>query len=778
MRLLLPSRSAILVSAVFCGLVFTLFSIAATSDCQAADGKNAPAKASPYQSDSFVAEVQGKKTGFFHVERPADVWWVIDPLGRGFTPLGVDHVNYHAHWCQDLGYAPYAKKNKAKYGVDAWANESVGRLKSWGFNLLGAGCIPETYHRGMAHTVFASFGDSFAHRGDAFNILPGNVPCSVFPNVFHPDFEKYCQERAKKLCTPNVNDPWLFGYFLDNELAWFGKRWDSKVGLFEIVVGKPASHTAKQALRDFFAKRYHNDIAAFNRVWNERFASFDDLLKAEKLTAREEGDVLADKKAFIAIVGDRYFETITKAIRRADPNHMILGCRFADGNASDEIWQTAGRHCDIVSFNYYGNVDLDHNLARDSRSPRHGKPLHEVFQRFYEVGQRPMIVTEWSFPALDAGLPSAHGAGQRFRTQAERTRATEITARTMVSLPFLVGYDYFMWVDEPALGISHEFPEDSNYGLVNEDGKPYELLTGMFTKLHQEASRLHQEGLSKAGVATTAPANPESAIARFLTEMQNLKAENQQAAPSLKFERHGADFVASNGVMEISGKIGGPSLVQQIRHRGLVVGKFDGMVQQFAGQNAWASVNRLTDARAVVGAKAMAVDLTGRFNAPTSNVVRPFEISYRFVFLPNSDWFAVEWLSCKNLGDKPMDLRGVYFALHGQIGGSAADNAPTKSGVPNLWGGVNGGLWANEELKAYVGCAADDNDPIKTYFWLGKQGEQHPDSRFELEETIAPQATYRPASPTGVICVAGRGGDPEWQLEARKSLNQLRNSGK
>ena len=41
--------------------------------------------------------------------------------------------------------------------------------------------------------------------------------------------------------------------------------------------------------------------------------------------------------------------------------------------------------------------------------------------------------------ALDAGLPSTKGAGQRFRTQAERAAAAEITLRTMLRMPFMVG---------------------------------------------------------------------------------------------------------------------------------------------------------------------------------------------------------------------------------------------------------------------------------------------------------------------------------------------------
>ena len=94
-----------------------------------------------------------------------------------------------------------------------------------------------------------------------------------------------------------------------------------------------------------------------------------------------------------------------------------------------------------------------------------------------------------------------------------------VAARTMLALPFLLGYDYFMWVDEPALGISKEFPEDSNYGLVNEDGRPYELLTKMFTQVHRDSSRLRREGLSRAGVTTTAPMATESPLVRFFAKM-------------------------------------------------------------------------------------------------------------------------------------------------------------------------------------------------------------------------------------------------------------------
>ena len=163
----------------------------------------APPAVVPYHSDSFVKEVSGKKTGFFHVEKHGDVWWPIDPQGDGFVALGVDHAEFQGHWCEKLGYAPYGRKNAAKYASSAsWADETLGRLRSWGFNLLGACCDPELNHRGLAHTVFGAFGSSVAGMGDAWDILPDeHVPCSAFPNVFHPDFEKFSpSSRRRGVC--------------------------------------------------------------------------------------------------------------------------------------------------------------------------------------------------------------------------------------------------------------------------------------------------------------------------------------------------------------------------------------------------------------------------------------------------------------------------------------------------------------------------------------------------------------------------------------------------
>lgn len=191
------------------------------------------------------------------------------------------------------------------------------------------------------------------------------------------------------------------------------------------------------------------------------------------------------REAFLRLFAERYFSVLCGAIREADPNHMILGCRFAwpFDKVHPTLWEVCGKYCDIASLNCYPWADIDQGVVLDSKG---GAPVAQRFRDIHGWCRRPLMVTEWSFPALDAGRPCLHGAGQRFKTQAQRAKASGLFARTMLSMPFFVGYSYFMFLDQPASGISETFKEDSNYGLVSEFGVPYPEITDMFRKIHSE----------------------------------------------------------------------------------------------------------------------------------------------------------------------------------------------------------------------------------------------------------------------------------------------------
>ncbi len=717
----------------------------------------------PYRCASHVPKIHGEATGFFHVQQDGGKWWVVDPLGRGFVPLGVDHVRYEGHWCEKLGYHPHQKKNDRKYtSRDQWAEETLGRLKSWGFNLLGAGGSRQLFHRGLAHTQFAGIGSSLTLRGGDCEITPHEGrPCSAFPNVFHPHFERYCQAQAYRLCEANRGNPWLFGYFLDNELAWWG-RGGLETGLFDAVMSKPADHSAKQALIRFLRRRYEDDVARVSTAWGVQLDSFDDLAKRQALSGDNQETVTADKQAFLALIAERYFATITAAIRRVDPDHMILGSRFAGGHCSEVVWQAAARHCDILTFNYYGNVDLDRRLALDHQHDCNGEPLGTPFDEFYRMGGRPMMVTEWSFPAIDSGLPCTRGAGQRFRTQAERAQATDIFARTMLRMPYIVGYSYFMWVDEPALGITSAFPENTNYGLIDEDGRPYELLTQALTGVHNEAAKLR----SQPPVAPALPpparlpsGRPGREVALSIAGMPSDASAQGPPHAALKWHRDEKGFRMETEAFTFRGTLDGSRLIDRVDHRGVSLGWYNALVQQWVGHNRWVEINRLVDAQAEVGPRAATLDLIGRYQPPDSGErAHPFEICHRLTLLPDRDWFVIELLWCRNPGPEPLDVRAFFFRPHGAIGGSPEHDVPLhENSVPRLWGRPDTGGWIDESAGAYFGVAAPRREGLAIFFWLNEHDGQHPDARWERAVTIKSGETYSPPRPVWLLALAGRG---------------------
>ncbi len=409
-----------------------------------------------YDGKNFVPEVSGERTGFFHTHRTPDgKWWIIDPIGRGFGVFGVDHVRMDGHYTWQGETHPQLKGNLRKYGTRAaWEADTIKRLEDWGFNMLGDGGERGLRHRGLVHTDCLGLGSRFCdYARDAFIDVNEHRPCSGFPNVFHPDFKTFCEERAAKICAPQKDDPWLFGYFIDNELCWWGKGLMDD-GLFDEAKAFPEGHSARRAVEDY--------------------------LKRAGVTGEPSLEV---KRGFATLCAEKYFSIASAAIRKADPNHMVLGARFA-GTGGPHIWAVAGKYSDIVTFNCYATADLDRNEI-----VYQGRSLAAVCREYYGYAQKPIVVTEWSFPALDSGLPCTEGAGQRFRTQTGRTRATKLFAQTLLALPFVVGYDYFMWSDEPATGIACHFPENTNYGLTDNDGEAYPEITAMFTDLQKNVFR-------------------------------------------------------------------------------------------------------------------------------------------------------------------------------------------------------------------------------------------------------------------------------------------------
>ncbi len=689
-----------------------------------------------YTSNSFLADVKDKATGFFRVVEKDGRWRVIDPLGRGMVLLGVDHVKYQGHYSQRTKRSVHHEVNKRKFPnkVD-WEEDTLARLKKWGFNLLGAGCDPALKHRGLVHTVFLSIGDGLCwnpERPDLYICPNEHRPCSAFPNVFHPQFAAWADWKARTGCAPHRDDPWLFGYFIDNELAWWG-RGRRDTGLFDAVSKLPDTHSAKVAQKKFLADRGVKGAPSVD-----------------------------DKLAFLKLAADTYFRVSSEAIRRHDPNHIVMGARFAGlGGAHPVVWEISGKYCDLVTFNVYPWADIDRNVVTMNRSVN-AERVADAFTRQYGYVKKPMLITEWSFPALDSGLPCTGGAGQRFRTQRERTHATELFARTMLSLPFLVGYDYFMWVDEPAEGISDAFPEDSNYGLINLQGDAYPEITKMFTRLHKEVA---------SGTKIAMPAERPVPKKEGITASEFLArfgVADVSSANSVALRRDGDAYELSNGAgLVLRGKIGGRHMFDSVSLKGSELGSYTGMLNdRVGGKLMWHDATRVRGAGWDAGWKPF-VNGTGTLIVTSVGDCAnggKFLLKHAITLYPDRPFFLCELVEAKNIGGVPIDVEAFYFREYAPY---FADKLAMKiKHVPNLWKAPMRDAWFRKSDGAYYGGVSFA--PLATLFQyhiMDGGRSQHPDARFSPEEklVLAPGESYRPDGKMWMLAICGLDGVDGWR---------------
>jgi len=683
----------------------------------------------PYNLPGCKA-VRGRRTGFFHPEKHGDTWWLIDPNGWGFFAVGTDHVTYRGHWCEKLGYAPYGRIAEKKYGSEEnWAKATAERLHRWGFNTLAAGHSKLLRHTYFAHVEWFGAGRSFA---DIDDIAP-RTTWTGFPNVFSPRWPRHCELLARKICEPNRDDPWLIGYFLDNELQWFGAlgNWQNEFGLFTEAWKKPADHTAKQALVAM-AKEKFADIEAFNRAWGTRFASYDDLAASQQPVQPDSDGARALARAYVRRVAELYFKTTTEAIRRHDPNHLVLGCRFAGW--SPGIWDIAGRHCDVVTFNSYPRIDVERGVPSE---------LVEQYRGFYQQAQKPLWITEWSFPALDSGLPCKHGAGMRVATQAQKARCYTAFQSSVFSLPFFVGSDYFMYLDEPALGISETFPEDSNYGLVNEQDEPWPELTAAAAAVNPRACELHRGG------------RPE-----HVYDAASAAFRLRPVPPPRKGAPPGAVSFTS-GPLEIEWH--SPAGYLSMRYDGKPLGRYEPLIHQRTPTDLWSRPDTATLDAVREDGEFIVLDMTfGRkrggqaitqFDAkagarvPQRDEPPAYRAGWR-IWVPRQSrgWFAAQSLWVENADERPWQLAGIFHYTDPTIGGSAEGDSEEGFNVPNFY--VPLGAWRDPGVGLGQAVTAL-GDGLRINYWKDKDGF-HSDCYQRVDVELDAGRRYEAVGPVAV----------------------------
>jgi hypothetical protein len=346
---------------------------------------------------------QAKATGFFHVEQIDGIWWFVDPHGHLFLSTSVNGAGGGIGGGRGPRSGPPPTLTPEQA---ASAKRNLRRLDAWGMNTGGQG------------------------RPNIVMIRWPQTPATTFlgvADVYAEEFARGIDQAASTQCTSRKDDPLVIGYFIGNEPPW-GDR-ESEV--VDMILAGPDTAT-KVKLKEFLAQ----------------------------------GDTLARRKQFVVTAFEKYLDLACAAVRKYDPNHLILGIRYG-GKPAPEVLRLA-RVFDVCSINVYEY-----------------EPTKQL-ENAYRLSGRPVLIGEFHLGVPENGLGS--GLVQA-KDQTERGLGYRYYVEQAVSLPYSLGAHWFAWRDEPVLGRMDG--ENYNIGFVDVTDRAYPELVEAAITTHKRLLAIH-----------------------------------------------------------------------------------------------------------------------------------------------------------------------------------------------------------------------------------------------------------------------------------------------
>jgi len=412
-------------------------------------------------------------TGFFRTEHDGQRWWLVDPEGCAFWSIGVDCVGAN-NTANVTGiesvFSPALPAPKSN--PELWQLSETERMFDAGQHNLqrvfGDGWREQWLEltrrrlRGYRFNTIANWSDRELQRQASipYVFTMGGFPTTEtklfrdFPDVFSPEYERSSRAFAEQLAEIR-DDRLVIGYFMTNE-----PQWACVDGLDlgqQVLRGAQPSATRDVLLADLRAT--HDSLSALNAAWDATFASWEDLRQPvpTEVLARS----TADTQAFTHKAVERFVVLPAKACRKADPNHLNLGLRWAWIHSD---YQLAGHEwLDAFSINCYQL-----------------RPDPALIAGLVEKTGKPVMIGEYHIGSLDRGLPA--GGIRNTRLLSDSVAAYRYYLENAAAIPGLVGAHYFKWGDQPVMGRFDG--ENMQIGLHDITNRAYPEWVAMCTAIH------------------------------------------------------------------------------------------------------------------------------------------------------------------------------------------------------------------------------------------------------------------------------------------------------
>jgi hypothetical protein len=345
-----------------------------------------------------------------------------------------------------------------------WASHTLDRLQAWGFNTIGNWSAPAL---GLADRVPYTLPLSIV--GDYASISTGSDWWGGMPDPFDPRFAMATERAVAIAARDHRDDPWLMGYFADNELAWAGPGDDPKsryalaYGTLRMTTDVPAKRAFLKQLRD----KYRNQ-AGLSKAWGIDLPAWElmeDPGFEPPLPSPEYPEIEADFKYFQKVFADTYFKTISDSLKWHAPNHLLLGGRFAIN--TPEAVESCAQYCDVLSFNMY------------TLKPQDGYDFAKL-----RALDKPVLITEFNFGSKDRG--PFWGGVTELSKEEDRGPAYANFLKQAVAEPSIVGVHWFQYLDQPVTGRLQD-GENGHFGLVGITDVPFQGFVDSVRKSNLQA---------------------------------------------------------------------------------------------------------------------------------------------------------------------------------------------------------------------------------------------------------------------------------------------------
>lgn len=436
----------------------------------------------PDDWDDYGGSLQNKVddgTGFFRTQKQNNRWYLVDPTGHLFFSLGMDCVGIPADgrvkglekwfdWLPDdtseyyrsIGdqqLISFPKINLERvFGddwLDSWCSMILNQLGNTGVNTIGNWSDPliKQAHALPYVSMLPEFPDTHHHI------------FRDFPDVFSSEFEQSACLSAEGL-KKDRDDPWMIGYFLRNEPSWAFVD-GLNLGI-EVLRDSVLSATKVKLIEEL--RMQYLSIEALNESWGSSFVDFTEIehpiIDFTNYTEQAQKDLRHFSSKMIAC----YAKVPAEACRNVDPNHLILGMRWAWLSDPDIVsgWQAF----DVFSINCY---------AED--------PTNAINQVTKYGVDLPVMIGEFHHGATDRG-PTATGL-EGVENQEMRGQAFRHYAEAVATNPMGIGCHYFQCYDQFILGR----PDGENYniGLFDICNQIYPELARSIRACSEELITIH-----------------------------------------------------------------------------------------------------------------------------------------------------------------------------------------------------------------------------------------------------------------------------------------------